>query len=59
MVRGIEKGVLSDIKEISQEEGCYRRAFREEMEGGRKGREGHNMKSDPPLEPAVFQCLYS
>lgn len=53
-VRGIEKGILSDIKEISQKEGCYRRAFREETEG--KGREGdRNMKSDLPQEPTVIQ----
>jgi len=38
MVRGIEKGISSDIKEISQKEGCYRRAFIEEMEerGGKQ-----------------------
>ena len=43
MVRGIEKGILSDIKEISQKEGCYRRAFREEMEEGEGGRSQHEI----------------
>lgn len=60
MVRGIEKRILSDIKEISQKEGCYRRAFREKR--WRKGRAAdRNMKSDLPQEPTVIQslCNYS
>lgn len=54
MVRGMDKGILSDIKEISQKERCYRRAFREEMEEGEGDR---NMKSDLPQEPTVIQSL--